>query len=65
MSEWISVKERLPKEGESVLIYKTDEPLSIDYIVYLTPKHPIWACLLDYEMYKVTHWMKLPDAPNE
>ncbi len=64
-SKWISVKDRLPEEGERVLIYRIGEPLSIDYMIDLTPKPPIWACLYEDEMYKVTHWKPLPEPPND
>lgn len=64
LNEWVSVKDRFPEEGTLVLIYRKDEPLSVDYMVDLSPEHPIWACLLQDEMYKVTHWMTLPKPPK-
>jgi Protein of unknown function (DUF551) len=63
--EWISVKDRLPEEGTLVLIHRTGEPLSVDYTVDIPSEGPIWACLLQDEMYKVTHWMPLPEPPND
>lgn len=65
MSEWIGVEERLPEEGVLVLIHRTGERLSVDYLIDLSPEPSIWACLRHDEMYKVTHWMPLPESPNE
>lgn len=64
MSEWISVEDRLPEEGERVLIHRIGEPISIDYTIDLTPEPPIWACLWDDEWAKVIHWMPLPEPPK-
>jgi hypothetical protein len=61
MSEWISVKDRLPEDGLKVLTYPGwAEDLSIDeYVTYL-------GCFLmhveDNDGHP-THWMALPEPP--
>lgn len=64
-NSWISVKDRLPEEGELVLIHRSGERLSVDYMIDLSPEPPAWACILDDEFAKVTHWMPLPEKPYD
>lgn len=70
-SEWISVKEQLPIDGELVLtiatpshsIYKPEYRL--DYIVRFPEEGKyIWVCRLEDESPRVTHWMPLPNPPS-
>ena len=77
MSKWISVKERLPEEGQRVLVFADgrygDEGLFFD--ARFNPKHygigepfrETGDCGIPGEgfMGNVTHWMPLPPAPNE
>ena len=56
MSEWISVKERLPQEGSAVLVcWKND----------------LGICIESYRLNDlaegglITHWMPVPPAPSE
>lgn len=72
MSEWISVKDRLPQRHQMGSIFivalynkKTDES-------FVKPLHYImdeWFSTLDEEplnyRYKVTHWMPLPEPPKD
>jgi hypothetical protein len=51
MSEWISVKDRLPEIGKQVLVIGE---LGIS----------IRTRLADCDMWKATHWMPLPQMPN-
>ncbi|HMH10172.1 MAG TPA: DUF551 domain-containing protein [Candidatus Nitrosopolaris rasttigaisensis] len=75
--DWISVKNRLPENGQAVLIYQT------------YPKRTMFKCLAwpliycfhevaEYETYRngfvnnknnllkhVSHWMPLPEPPKE
>lgn len=65
MSEWISLKDRIPPAGEFVLIYT---PVKNDHLIEI-------ACLdlfrgfinpsMGFGTFKnVTHWMPLPEAPK-
>ena len=73
--KWISVSERLPDEGENVLLY-------CDHPMYINDDHRIpyftgfldrgeWYSASDYyeeaifmEVQFVTHWMPLPQPPK-
>jgi hypothetical protein len=69
--QWIKCSDQLPEEGIQVLTIEIAKKNSvfplrykIDYIVEL-PNEKIWACRLDYEMLRVTHWMPLPKPPQD
>ena len=75
MNEWISVKERLPddeKDGETVLAVVSGKPhenitlchalMTAGYFPgegWVVNEYPEW------ENPTITHWMPLPDAPEE
>lgn len=56
--EWISVKDRMPEEGEVVLVYNAKlDSMHIEYPLYLgEPK-------LHFDA-DVTHWQYLPEKPE-
>ena len=60
MSEWISVKDRLPeKDGRYLAITKHyKQPVIAQYTK--NEKYP-WNWLMN----NVTHWMPLPEPPKE
>lgn len=62
MNEWISVKERLPEEGEDVLAYLGEGIFGICWLL----KDGYWETR-DSFLYPddVTHWMPLPEPPKE
>ena len=62
MSEWISVKDRLPKQREKVLCYFKFEPESPNVIAENTYYGSGWWLS---ETSRVTHWMPLPEPPEE
>lgn len=60
---WIPVKDRLPEEGQEVLLWAECYPYSsgkfhYDMIVY-NPR--VYQPVIDY----TTHWMPLPEPPKE
>lgn len=72
MSEWISVKDRLPEDGQKVLAFGGGERRY--YCVAKFFKHfndggDFWhlgAKDRKYSPgYKITHWMPLPEPPKE
>ena len=61
MSQWISVKDRLPGKWENVLCfykYEPDSPNVVCENTYLGGG--MWMSEAD----KVTHWMPIPDPPE-
>ena len=73
MNEWIRCEDRLPEQGELVIVAKEDGFVSLGYC-YPFGEHHLWAAIrLDpFSPYElpfvgagyVTHWMPLPDAPE-
>ena len=61
-SEWISVKDRLPEDYETVLVYDGDfvQPSSFH------GKYGFWTtdCYEADSIYGATHWMPLPEPPK-
>lgn len=51
MSEWISVKDRLPEKYERVLIFDNKDGMLV-------------GCFLDKPWKEATHWMPLPTPPK-
>jgi len=63
MSEWISVKERFPNEGDLVLISDAREDSPAVMVSFYIHKVGRWG-FRDLE-FDPTHWMPLPEPPNE
>ena len=67
MSEWISVKDRLPTEKETVLIIDREGIFAAYFNIEEGYKQ--WQCSKMYTeprgLYFVTHWMPLPESPAE
>ena len=58
--KWISVKDRLPNSGTGVLVF-TD-----DYCAYTAHYDGYWWLSGEPTLsYNVTHWMPLPEPPEE
>ena len=71
MSEWISVKDRLPKELDEVLVFSTTAykkgRMSVAYWSAYSKSEPdviTWCSYTQAENY-ITHWMPLPVKPEE
>lgn len=60
--KWISVEERLPEEGETVLCYYESDLMGV-----CTRLHEIWEDSYGYweSDDAITHWMPLPEPPKE
>lgn len=59
MSEWISVEDRLPDHPNKVLIYNKSGKYGVGkYIERMD-------CFITTGQTVVTHWMELPDPPEE
>lgn len=59
MSEWISVKERLPEESTNVLVVHDGGRVTIEWM--LSSRKFLYEEIYGY----VTHWMPLPEPPEE
>ncbi len=72
MSEWISVKDRLPRYNETVLIYRPSmaEPILADkYFGWYGEDdnewHEGWLRYGGVKNDLITHWQPLPEPPKE
>jgi len=59
--QWVSVKERLPKEAVEVLVF--DEVIMLGIYWGDIDRHNEW-CIGNRFTTKVTHWMPLPEPPT-
>ena len=57
MSDWISVKDRLPNDNERVLVHVVGKPFNIDADRFFNSRWVRWNGV-------VTHWMPLPEPPE-
>lgn len=65
MNEWISVKDRLPEDGQRILVH-----LDLDIEICYFSKEDGWKNMDGGDWYEidskyVTHWMTLPKPPAE
>ena len=67
MMDWISVKDRLPEESGPYLCYMADYPFGpICMIVnYKKDKSAFWWFADNVKAPFITHWMPLPEPPEE
>ncbi len=70
MSEWISVKDRLPETGGMVLVIASGKPMSnltlngAYELAEYAPEGWIFETWPEWENADVTHWMPLPPPPE-
>ena len=66
IQKWIPVTERLPKEGESVLVFGYWHEKFQPLMCYLSPhrKGEWFTTVAGQQVYDVTHWMPLPEPPK-
>lgn len=72
MSEWISVKDRLPEIDGNVLVIvngKQHKNVTLESAYELAEFSPSDGWIMEmwpeWETPEVTHWMPLPDPPRE
>lgn len=67
MSEWISVKDRLPELGTDVLCFDQLEGMHVQRLEKDTLCGTVWFDYYDQgiNLDWVTHWMPLPEPPKE
>lgn len=71
MTEWISVKDRLPEIGQEVLVFRPYAHIHYDKNITIDARSGSERMVYDgarHDWHKpnyVTHWMPLPEAPKE
>lgn len=70
MANWISVEESLPEDYVPVLVCAKHilwqrNVVLVDHIISYTDGHKTWADTDKTWKYFVTHWMPIPEPPNE
>ena len=72
MSEWISVKDRLPEDMGEVLVIVSGKPhenVTLDGAYELAEYDPVEGWILEmwpeWSSGVVAHWMPLPEPPEE
>ncbi len=64
-SAWVSVKERLPKEGMALIYAASSDPQSpLIMTAWWNEERQRWDLINEYWGKAVTHWMELPDPPE-
>lgn len=64
--KWIPVTERLPEEGEEVMVFGYWHEKFQPLMCYLSPhrKGEWFTTVAGQQVYEVTHWMPLPQPPK-
>lgn len=70
MSDWISVRERLPKKEQNVLMYFDSGNMAVGWWQDEDEHITFWCAYTDDGFYTdcdciPTHWMPLPEPPKE
>ena len=66
-NRWISVKERLPKDLQTVLVRQKDGMMYLWMFCAQSPTDEMWVdeYANAFSVYETTHWMPLPEPPKE
>lgn len=65
MPEWISVDDKLPELGKEVLAYCAGRFMEVARLDFKDGEKR-FLCMWDSTaLYRVTHWMPLPEPPQE
>lgn len=70
MSQWIKCSEQMPEEFVDVLVVTDDSQVHEGYHFVYTGCAPVWKIYCYRKLYAneeviVTHWMPLPEPPQE
>lgn len=65
MSEWISVNEKLPEHGQFVLVFVREGIMTVVRADVSKCNYIFMTQDLRHQVFKVTHWMPLPEPPKE
>ena len=66
VQEWISVKDRLPEDGEYVVCIAKRNPFSMFMPMVARIKKNGWVNpITEQYISEITHWMPLPELPKE
>lgn len=65
MTEWISVKDRLPEKTSRCIVSRFDYVTCTSFIDILWFEKDSWWDRLYPGNFAVTHWMPLPEPPKE
>ena len=63
--KWISIQDRLPQDGQKVMMINSKSPSITLQGTYQADKTPDTIRVLGFGIGKVTHWMPTPEAPME
>lgn len=65
-SEWISVKNKLPPSGKSILVHNQHFEHSSIRMAFMTSRgyYDAYECGCGMKLDNVTHWMPLPEPPT-
>jgi len=65
--KWTSVKDRLPDKDAPYLVFipTADDSKPLTLIAWYDPKGYGWSGIVEYWVCAITHWMELPDWPED
>lgn len=66
MTEWISIKDNLPKHKQDIIFYVKDRERSFAGVFVASKKDPFHEALDGWNFIdeEITHWMPLPQPPE-
>jgi len=60
VDQWRDVRDELPEDGARVLVWNLDAAYTAEF------ERPFdWYSTNDFPLFRVTHWMPLPEGPKE